>query len=111
MHEGLPAGKQQNGEPAHVIVVLEVGDQHVRALGLLGLGELGCQKLRHLLREVDEVPLAEEERLELRRKTGLGREATPPVIGRGARATQVRGHEGLGGARVQLQLALAHDVH
>ena len=50
VHEGGAARHEQHGEPTHVIVIVEVGNEHVGGLHLVRFGELGREELRYLLR-------------------------------------------------------------
>ncbi|VWM25207.1 Uncharacterised protein [Collinsella intestinalis] len=50
VHEGGTARHEQHGEPTHVIVIVEVRNEHVGGLHFVGLGELGTKELRDLLR-------------------------------------------------------------
>ena len=86
VHEGHAALHDEDGEPALVGVVLEIGDEDVGGRGLLGVGELVGEELRDLLREVDEPALAEEVALELAREGAVLGEGAGAVVGGVARA-------------------------
>ena len=70
VHEGHAARHEEHREPSHILVIGEVGDEDVGRFGLLGTGELLGEKLGDLLREIDELALAEEVAAELFREGG-----------------------------------------
>lgn len=110
VHECLLGAQQHHGKPAGILIVVKIGHEHVGGLGFLGFGELGGDKLRNLLRQVHELALAKEIALELAAKRRvLGKRGTF-IVGRGACAAQMRGHEVAHGTAFDIELALAHDV-
>ena len=110
VHECLLGAQQHHGKPAGILIVVKIGHQHIGGLGFLGFGELGRDKLRNLLRQVHELALAKEIALELAAKRRvLGKRGTF-IVGRGACAAQMRGHEVAHGTALDIELALAHDV-
>ena len=84
VHKGLLGAQEHDGKPAGILIVVKVGHEHVGGLSLLGLGELGRDELRDLLRQIHELALAKEIALELAAKRRvLGKRGTL-VIGRSA---------------------------
>lgn len=68
VHKSLLGAQQHHGKPAGILVVVKIGHEYVSGLGFLGFGELGGDKLRNLLRQVNKLALAKEIALELAAK-------------------------------------------
>ena len=110
VHKSLLGAQQHHGKPAGILIVVKIGHEHVGGLGFLGFGELVGNKLRNLLRQVNELALAKEIALKLAAKRRVLGKRGAFIVGRGAGAAQMRGHEVAHGTTLDIELALAHDV-
>lgn len=111
VHKSLLGAQQHHGKPAGILIVVKIGHEHVGGLSFLCLGELGGDKLRNLLRQVHELALAKEIALELATECGVLGKRGAFIVGRGARAAQMCGHEVAHGTAFDIELALAHNVN
>lgn len=111
MHKRHAAVHEHDGKPADVVIVLKISNKDIGRLDLLRLCKLTGDKLRDLLGKIDEVALTKEEALKLTGKGAVLGERPALVITGSAGATQVRGDKGPHRPRVQVELALRHDVY
>ncbi|VWM07733.1 Uncharacterised protein [Collinsella intestinalis] len=111
VHEGGAARHEQHGEPTHVIIIVEVGNEHVGGLHFVRFGELGREELRDLLRQVHKLAVAEEIPLELAGEGALFGERRTSIVHTRAGSTQMRTHKRADGTGIEIELALAHHVH
>ena len=110
VHKSLLGAQQHHGKPAGILIVIKVRHKHVSGLGFLGLGKFGRDELRNLLRQVHELTLTKEIALELAAECGVLGKRGAFIVGRGACAAQMRGHEVAHGTALDIELSLAHDV-
>ena len=110
VHKSLLGAQQHHGKAAGILVIVKVGHEHIGGLGFFGLGELGGNELRNLLRQVHELALAKEIALELAAECGVLGKRGALVIGRCTGTAQMCGHKVAHGAALDIELSLAHDV-
>ena len=109
VHKRHTAFHDEDGEPAGLLVVFEIGDQDVCRRRLFRMGKLLAEEFGNLLREVDERSLAEEVPLEFGCEGAFLGERAWVVIRRVARPLEVLRDERLHRARIELELCFRED--